>query len=59
MTDAANYSWPVNGGNLPRIHIVTVAQLLRGELPKLPPIFAPHLKATRHRVAAGRLTIGE
>lgn len=63
MIDAANhggsYTWPVNGGTFPRVQLITVAQLLKGELPKLPPVLTPYLKATRHTVKSDQLTIGD
>ena len=61
MTEAANhggtYTWPVNGGIFPRIQIITVEQLLKGEEPKLPPVLTPYLKATRHTVKHDQLSL--
>ncbi len=62
MVDAANhggsYTWPVNGGTFPRVQLITVAQLLKGEQPNLPPVLTPYLKATRHTVKTDQLTMG-
>ncbi len=62
MIDAANhggnYTWPVNEATFPRVQLVTVAQLLRGEQPNLPPVLTPYLKATRQTVKTDQLTLG-
>jgi len=59
MIDAANhggsYTWPVNGGTFPRVQLITVAQLLKGEQPSLPPVLTPYLKAPRHAAKADQL----
>ncbi len=61
MIDAANhggsYAWPVNGSAFPRVQLVTVAQLLRGEQPNLPPVLTPYLRATRHTVKTDQLAL--
>ncbi len=61
MIDAANhggsYTWPVNGSAFPRVQLVTVAQLLRGEQPNLPPVLTPYLRATRHTVKTDQLAL--
>ncbi len=61
MIDAANhgcsYTWPVNGSAFPRVHLVTVAQLLRGEQPSPPPVLTPYLRATRHTVKTDQLAL--
>ena len=61
MVEAANhggtYTWPFNGGTFPRVQIITVAELLHGKQPQLPPVLTPYLKATRHRVQLDQLTI--
>ncbi len=61
MIDAANhggsYTWPVNEATFPRIQVITVAQLLKGEQPNLPPALTPYLKATRHTVKPDQLAL--
>ncbi len=61
MIDAANhggsYTWPVNGTTFPRVQLITAAQLLKGELPNLPPVLTPYLKATRHTVKPDQLAL--
>ena len=63
MIDAANhggsYTWPVNGGVFPRVQIITVDQLLKGDQPKLPPALTPYLKAPRHTVKPDQLSLGD
>jgi len=60
MIDAANhagvYEWPMNKQSFPKIQVVTVAELLDGRLPKLPPALTPYLGA-RKRVPQDQLTI--
>ncbi len=61
MIDAANhggsYTWPVNGSAFPRVQLVTVAQLLRGGQPNLPPVLTPYLRATRPTVKTDQLAL--
>ena len=61
MVDAADhagtYRWPVNGAVFPRIQIATIAQLLTGQTPKMPPAILPYIAAARRRQpAADQLT---
>ena len=59
MIDAANhggsYTWPINEATFPRVQLITVAQLLKGEQPSLPPVLTPYLKAPRHAAKADQL----
>ncbi len=61
MIDAANhggsYTWPVNEATFPRVQLITVAQLLKGEQPNLPPALTPYLKASRHTVKPDQLAL--
>lgn len=51
VLDAANhggtYTWPVNGHVFPRIQVITVAELLAGRRPAMPPLMLPYIQATR------------
>lgn len=51
MTDAANhsgvYTWEWNGESFPKVQIITIAELLKGERPKLPPSILPYVQAKR------------
>lgn len=49
---SGNYTWPFNGEVFPKVQVMTVDQLLRGEKPKLPPLVLPYLQA-RPRVEGG------
>ena len=57
MWDEVNHSgsWthPANGQTYPRIQIVTVAQLLAGTRPPLPPVYLPYVPAQRAAVQGG------
>ncbi len=61
MIDAANhggsYTWPVNEATFPRVQLITVAQLLGGEQPNLPPALTPYLKAPRHTAKPDQLAL--
>ncbi len=61
MIDAANhggsYTWPVNEATFPRVQVITVAQLLKGEQPNLPPALTPYLKAPRHTAKPDQLAL--
>jgi DNA modification methylase len=51
VLDAVNhggtYTWPVNGQTYPRIQVITVADLLRGIRPNMPPPLLPYIQAAR------------
>jgi hypothetical protein len=51
MTDAAQhaglYKWGWNGETYPKVQILTVAQLLRGDKPNAPPSILPYVEAKR------------
>ena len=51
VLDAANhggtYTWPVNGQTFPRVQVVTVAELLAGHRPSMPPLMLPYIQASR------------
>jgi hypothetical protein len=55
MVDAARqagtFVWPFNGRTYPKVQILTVAELLDGKNPELPPAYLPYVKA--RRMAAG------
>lgn len=55
MIEAANragtYTHPANGQRLPKVQIVTVADLLEGKRPQLPLLLAPYIEAKRQQVA--------
>jgi len=42
-----NYTWPVNGQSYPRIQVITVAELLSGKRPDMPPPILPYVQAAR------------
>jgi len=52
MLDAVRHSGtftlPANGQQFPRLQIVTIEQLLRGDKPQLPLVYPPYLKAQPH-----------
>lgn len=56
MLDAARhggrYTHPANGQEFPRIQIITTDQLLAGERPVMPPVFAPYVQAKPHLLGA-------
>lgn len=56
VIDAVNhggtYTLPANAAVYPKVQIITVAQLLAGQLPKMPNTFLPYIQATKHRPIA-------
>jgi hypothetical protein len=62
VLDAVNhggtYTWPVNGQTFPRIQVITVDQLLKGERPKMPPLMLPYIQASKAAVAPDQLDLG-
>jgi len=61
MRDVAHtsgiYTHPGDGREYPRIQIVTVAELLEGKRPKLPPTYLPYFQAQRRGVADDHPTL--
>ena len=53
MHDAANhagtYTWPISDQPYPKIQMVTVADLLAGTRPQMPPTLTPYIAAKRLR----------
>jgi hypothetical protein len=51
VKDAANhggtYTWPVNARQFPKIQVLTVAELLSGKRPQMPPTLTPYIAAKR------------
>jgi DNA modification methylase len=51
MVDAANhgghYTWPVNGQVYPRVQLITIAELLAGRRPNMPPPMLPYVQAAK------------
>lgn len=51
VLDAVNhggtYNLPVNGQPYPKVQVVTVAELLKGERPKMPQTLLPYIQASR------------
>jgi hypothetical protein len=51
VIDAANhgglYEWPINGQAFPKIQVITIADLLRGQRPSTPPLMLPYVQASR------------
>lgn len=45
---AGMYKWPSNQKDYPAIQIVTVADLLSGKLPKMPPPLPPYTRSKKH-----------
>lgn len=62
MNDAADhastYTWPVNGENFPKIQLVTIADLLAGNRPKLPPTLTPYIKAQKFTAPPDQMSLG-
>ena len=56
VIDAVNhggtYTLPANGQTYPRVQIITVAELLRGERPRMPLTILPYIPATRRNAVA-------
>ncbi len=59
MVEAANhsgiYTAPAHGQVFPKVQIITVAQLLAGQRPKLPPTLDPYFAAVRRPEAVDQL----
>ncbi len=45
------YKHPGDGREYPRIQIITVAEILEGWRPKLPPTFLPYFQAQRRQTS--------
>lgn len=49
------YSWPLTGTEYPKVQILTIAELLAGERPKMPTPFLPYVKAQKLTVPEPKL----
>jgi site-specific DNA-methyltransferase (adenine-specific) len=51
VLDAVNhggtYTWPANGATFPRLQVITIEQLLKGERPKTPTLLLPYIAASK------------
>jgi hypothetical protein len=41
------YTWPGNNAIFPRIQVITIEQLLKGERPKTPPLLPAYIPAAK------------
>jgi len=56
VNHAGTYELPVNNQTFPRVQIITVAQLLKGERPVMPQTLLPYIQATKR--AAPKQSVG-
>jgi hypothetical protein len=54
---AGIYKHPGDGREYPRVQIVTVAELLKCNRPKLPPTLLPYFQAQKREAASDQLTL--
>ncbi len=56
VIDAANhgglYEWPVNHQTFPKVQVITIADLLAGRRPQMPPPMLPYIQAARAAAVA-------
>jgi hypothetical protein len=61
VIDAADhggsYTWPVNSETFPKLQVVTVADLLHGKKPKMPPALTPYIAAQRLRAQSEQMRL--
>jgi hypothetical protein len=61
MKDAADhagsYTWPATAQKFPKIQLFTVADLLSGKRPQMPPTLTPYIEAKRLRPKADQLAL--
>lgn len=51
VNHAGTYALPANSQTFPKVQVITVAQLLKGERPKMPQTLLPYIAATKRAVA--------
>jgi hypothetical protein len=56
---ARTYTWPVNGQTFPRIQVITVADLLHGIRPDMPPLMLPYIQAAKAQPPSLQMTFDE
>jgi DNA modification methylase len=59
VNHGGTYTWPVNGQTYPRIQVITVADLLHGMRPNMPPLMLPYIQAARALPAPQQMTLDE
>jgi hypothetical protein len=47
VAHGGSYTWPVNGEIFPRVQVITIAQLLKGERPHAPGPLLPYIQDTK------------
>jgi DNA modification methylase len=61
VLDAADHSgtyrWPVNQQVFPRVQVITIAELLRGKRPKMPPVLMPYIPASKIAAQTTQLSL--
>ena len=61
VLDAADhggtYQWPVNRQVFPRVQVITIAELLRGKRPKMPPVLMPYIPASKVTAPSAQLSL--
>lgn len=53
-----SYTWPTNGQSYPRVQVITVAELLSGKRPDMPPPILPYIQAARAAAPIEQMTFG-
>jgi DNA modification methylase len=54
---AGYYTWPVSTQTFPRIQLITIAELLEGKRPSLPPTLTPYIPAKRLRETVDQMAL--
>lgn len=57
VNHGGTYTWPVNGQSYPRIQVITVADLLSGKRPEMPPPILPYIQAARAAQSVEQMTL--
>jgi len=53
------YTWPINNQTYPRVQVITIRELLRGDRPDLPQSLMPYIQASRAAAESAQLDFGD
>lgn len=57
VSHSGTYVHPSNGQRYPRVQVITVAELLAGKRPNMPPLFLPYIQAQKSAAPSGKTTL--
>jgi hypothetical protein len=51
------YTWPINGHSVPKLQVITVAELLDGKRPQMPTLITPYQIAVKAQAKSQQMDL--